>query len=43
MTPGTEQNVTDDREVIQSNVRRIVGFAALRQSARSVNKLICMY
>lgn len=36
MTPGTEQNVTDDREVIQSNVRRIVGFAALRR----IHKLV---
>ena len=31
MTPNPEQGVTDDREVIQSNVRRIVGFAALRR------------
>ena len=31
MTPNPEQGVPDDREAIQSNVRRIVGFAALRR------------
>ena len=36
MTPNPEQGVTDDREVIQSNVRRIVGFAALRR----IHKLV---
>lgn len=36
MTPDTERNVADDREVIESNVRRIVGIAALRR----IHKLI---
>ena len=36
MTPHNEQNVTDDREMIESNVRRIVGFAALRR----IHKLV---
>lgn len=36
MTPQTEKSVTDDREVIESNVRRIVGIAALRR----IHKLI---
>ena len=31
MTPNTEQSVTDDREMIESNVRRIVGITALRR------------
>jgi hypothetical protein len=36
MTPHTEQSVTDDREMIESNVRRIVGMTALRR----IHKLI---
>ena len=36
MTPNTEQSAKDDREAIQSNVRRIVGIAALRR----IHKLI---
>jgi len=36
MTPHNEHNVTDDREMIESNVRRIVGFAALRR----IHKLV---
>ena len=31
MTPKTGQSVTDDREAIESNVRRIVGITALRR------------
>jgi hypothetical protein len=37
MTPNNEQSVTDDREVIESNVRRIVGFAALRRIHKMVS------
>ena len=36
MTPNPEQSVTDDRELIESNVRRIVGITALRR----IHKLI---
>ena len=36
MTPNTEQSVTDDREMIESNVQRIVGITALRR----IHKLI---
>ena len=36
MTPNNEQSVTDDREMIESNVRRVVGFAALRR----IHKLV---
>jgi hypothetical protein len=36
MTPNTGQSVTHDREMIESNVRRIVGIAALRR----VHKLL---
>jgi len=36
MTPDTEHSVTDDREMIESNVRRFVGFAALRR----IHKLV---
>jgi hypothetical protein len=37
MTPDTERNVTDDREVIESNVRRIVGIAALRRIHQAIS------
>ena len=37
MTPDTGKNVTDDREVIESNVRRIVGIAALRRIHRLIS------
>ena len=36
MTPNTEQSVTDDREMIDSSVRRIVGFTALQR----IHKLV---
>jgi hypothetical protein len=36
MTPNTGQSVTDDREMIESNVRRIVGITILRR----IHKLI---
>ena len=31
MTPDNPSGVTSDREMIESNVRRVVGFAALRR------------
>jgi sulfite exporter TauE/SafE len=37
LTPDTEKSVTDDREAIQSNVRRIVGIAALRRIHRMIS------
>lgn len=36
MTPNTEQSVTNDREMIESNVPRIVGMATLRR----IHKLV---
>ena len=32
-----ERNVPDDREMIESNVRRIVGFAALRRIRKVIS------
>jgi hypothetical protein len=37
MTPDTERNMTDGREVIESNVRRIVGIAALRRIHKAIS------
>ena len=39
MTPNTEQDVTDYREALDANVRRVVGFAALRR----IHKLIATW
>ena len=38
MTPHTEQSVTDDREMIESNVRRIVGMTTLRRIHRLITE-----
>lgn len=38
MTPRTEQSVTDDREMIEPNVRRIVGITALRRIHKVISE-----
>ena len=37
MTPHTEPSVTDDREMVESNVRRIVGITALRRIHKMIS------